>query len=58
MNYQLHTIPIVKYFICDDDEGLHEADNPQDLYESAALLERLRDDKPSTLFTLCAEVAA
>ena len=58
MSYQLHTIPVVKYFIGDDDEGLHEADNPQGFEESAALLERLRAENPDVLYTLCAEVDA
>lgn len=58
MNSNLRTIPVVKYFIGDDDEGLHEADNPQDFDESVALLERLRDENPDVLYTLCAEVDA
>lgn len=54
----LRTIPVVKYFIGDDYECIHEADNPQDFDESVALLERLRDESPDVLFTLCAEVDA
>lgn len=58
MDYKLHTIPVLKYFIGDDDEGIHEADNPQDFDESCALLKRLRDENPETTYTLCAEVDA
>ena len=59
MTSNMRTIPVVKYFIGDDDEGmLHEADNPQDFDNSVALLERLRDENPDTLYILCAEVDA
>ena len=52
------TIQVLRYFIGDDDEGIHEADNPQDFDDSCALLERLRDENPENTYTLCAEVDA
>lgn len=58
MTSNLRTIPVVKYFIGDREEWLHEADNPQDFDESVALLERLRDENPEVPYTLCAEVDA
>lgn len=58
MSYQLHTIPVLKYFIADDDEGTHEADNPQDFDGACELLERMRKENPDTTYTLCAEVDA
>ena len=58
MTSNLRTIPVVKYFIGDGSEEPYEADNPQDFDESVALLERLRDENPEVLYTLCAEIDA
>jgi hypothetical protein len=52
------TIQVLRYFIGDDDEGIHEADNPQDFDDSCHLLERLRAENPENTYTLCAEVDA
>ena len=58
MTYKLSTIPVVKYFIGDSDEGIHEADSPQDFDGSCALMERLREENPDIIYTLYAEVDA
>lgn len=58
MGYLFHTLPVVKFIVCDDDEETHEADNNRDFEESAALLNRLREENPDVLYTLYAEVEA
>ena len=58
MSYLFHTLPVVKFVICDDDEGTHEADNNRDFEESEALLNRLREENPCVCYLLYAEVDA
>ena len=58
MAYLFHSLPVVKFVICDDDEGTHEADNNRDFEESDALLNRLREENPDVAYTLYAEVEA
>ncbi len=58
MDYQFCTIPVVRFFISDSDEGIHEAAWPQDFEASCALLEKLRSENPDISYTLCAEIDA
>ena len=58
MTYLFHTLPVVKFVICDDDECTYEADNNRDFQESDALLNRLREENPDVLYTLYAEIDA
>jgi hypothetical protein len=58
MNTAYYTLPIVKFLVCDDNEGTHEADNNRDFRETDALLNKLRGENPDVAYTLYAEVDA
>lgn len=55
---EFHTVLVSRYFVCDDDEGVHEPDNPLSFDEADALLNRLRDANPTVGYTLVAELDA
>lgn len=52
------TVLVSRYGISDEDEGLHEADNPRSFDETSALLEKLRAENPDLGFTMFALIDA
>ena len=56
MSHVFYTLPIVKFIICDEDEGTHEAFNNQDYDASLALMARLRKENPNLDYELYAEI--
>lgn len=55
---RFETVLVERFFIGDDDEGIHEADNPQSFDDTAALLERLRAENPTVKYAMCAIIDA
>jgi hypothetical protein len=51
-----HTVLVSRFFVCDDDEGVHEADNPLSFEQTDALLTKLRDENPTVNYSLVAEL--
>lgn len=55
---RFETVLVERYFIGDDDEGIHEADNPASFDDTDALLEKLRSENPTVNYTMCAAIDA
>jgi len=58
MRHTMTALPVVRYFIGDDDEGAYQANDPTDFNETRELLKRLREESPETQYTLVAEIDA
>ncbi len=58
MAYQLLTVPVVRFIICDDDEGMHEPDNPVSFESADEMLRNLREQNPEVNYTMIAEIDA
>lgn len=52
------TLLVSRFGISDEDEMVHEADNPRSFDETSALLEKLRKDNPDVGFMMFAVLDA
>lgn len=52
------TVPVIEFCICDDDEGMHHADDRLSFEDTKKTLWELRIANPDIEYTLIAEIDA
>jgi hypothetical protein len=52
------TLLVLSFGISDEDEGVHEADNPRSFEQTSALLEKLRAENPTLGYAMFAVIDA
>lgn len=53
-----YTLQVGQFSISDENEGYHQADNPNNFEDTVTLLEKLRAEQPGVSFTIFAEIDA
>lgn len=58
MSSNWHTLNVVNFYVCGEDEDVNEPEFPQDFNSACDLLNKLREQNPDTSYTLIAEIDA